>query len=257
MGCILKPTLADDYMSRLDEIINFGWQQLQEGELFYRILIERPDMLVFSGLYATFREQGYKHKKLEQELIKLHQTPGYFHIEMAAWRRLDLLAGYRALGLASEGDLRETFRQTWLHRVPSPWTITPSTAYGVTHTIFYMTDYGRQNLLDDQVCKYLRTALPMWFQYYVAEGNIDLAAEFLMCINFLGLSDPPTDSLDKFICAPTPDGSVPGPPGGPLDLLRDETDCRRIRFLKDYHTTIVYIVAMSRFVRARRSQNTG
>ncbi|NTG74456.1 hypothetical protein G6M02_14105 [Agrobacterium rhizogenes] len=256
MASILKAAIGQSETRRLDHLVEFAWHQLREGSLFYEILVERPDMLLFSGLYATFKGQGFENKLVEDELTKIVRNPGYYHIEMAPWRRLDLLAGYRALGLVTDADLRETFSQTWLDKTPSPWTITPSTAYGVTHTVFYMTDYGRENLFDERINNYLRLTLPVWFQYYVAERNFDLASEFLMCINFLGLNDPPIDSLKELLCAQKPDGSVTGPAGGAINLIYEETDDKKICFLKDYHTTIVYTAAMSRFVGGRWQRTT-
>ena len=193
---LLKPlgelTLAASLLSRLPHLstdqtwkmaLDFSWNQLREGNLLVDVLKERPDLLVMLSLYATLYREGYKNKILNDQISQLVNTPGYYQTDMLAWRRLDLLVGIEELEIKSNTELEivDAFDRTWLSKCHSPWTITEPAAYGLTHTAFYMANYGLgASRLPNNVEDYLLENCLPWTRMYLDEGNYDLAAEMIM-----------------------------------------------------------------------------
>lgn len=258
---LLKPlgelTLAASLLSRLphlstdrtwNTVLDFSWEQIREGNLLVDVLKERPDLLVMLSLYATFHREGYKNTRLEDQILQLVKNPGYYQTDMLAWRRLDLLVGLRDLNMKNsvESEIMEIFDRTWLSKCHPPWTITDPAAYGLTHTAFYMTNYGvGTSLLPSRVSNYLLENCLPWTRMYLNEGNFDLAAEMIMtrcCIQSPLQNDEKSIAID-FLTARMDDGAFPCPPYGALSLLFGENDPSRRHFLLHYHTVLVTCMA--------------
>lgn len=258
---LLKPlgelTLAASLLSRLPHlttdrtwktVLDFSWDQLRDGYLLVDVLKERPDLLVMLSLYATLYREGYENKELNNQIVQLVETPGYYQTDMLAWRRLDLLVGLEDLGIKTDiaSEIEMAFNQTWLSKCHSPWTITEPSAYGLTHAAFYMANYGfDESRLPSNVESYLFENCLPWARMYLEEQNFDLAAEMIMtrcCLKF-----PLTDSeklLSKdFLEARMEDNALPCPPYGALSLLFGEDDPSRRHFLLHYHTVLVTCMA--------------
>lgn len=258
---LLKPlgelTLAASVLSKLPHLsadpmwrsaLDFSWEQLREGDLLVDVLKERPDLLVMLSLYATLHGEGYKNKKLNEQIGQLVGTPGYYQTDMLAWRRLDLLAGLEELIPIGdlEPEIMEVFNRTWLSNCHDPWTLTEPAAYGVTHTAFYMTNYGLGvSRLPTRVEGYLLDNCLPWAQMYFDESNFDLAAEMIMtrCCIQSPLRDSEQALSKNLLAARLDDGVLPCPPYGALSLLFGETDLSRRHFLLHYHTVLVTCMA--------------
>lgn len=240
------PHLSSDPVWK--EALDFSWNQLQEGNLLVDILKERPDLLVMLSLYATLYREGYENKTLNNQIYQLVSTPGYYQTDMLAWRRLDLLAGLDELSIISniESEMENTFNRTWLSKCHSPWTITEPAAYGITHTVFYMTNYGcGVSRLPESVERYLLENCLPWTRMYLSEGNFDIAAEMIMtrCCLQSNLTDSEKLLYKDFLDARMKDGALPCPPYGALSLLFGEDDPNRRHFLLHYHTVLVTCMA--------------
>lgn len=258
---LLKPlgelTLAASLLSRLSHrsedqtwrmALDFSWEQLQEGNLLFDVLKERPDLLVMLSLYATLHHEGYRNKRLEDQIAQLVGTPGFYQTDMLAWRRLDLLVGIQEFGFRSDIDseISETFERTWLSKCHSPWTLTDAAAYGLTHTAFYMTGYGfGVSRLPNRVESYLLDNCLPWTRMYLDEGNFDLAAEMIMtrCCVQSPLKDAEHLLPNDFLNARLDDGALPCPAYGALTLIFGESDPERRYFLQHYHTVLVTCMA--------------
>nr|WP_143065049.1 hypothetical protein [Nitrosomonas oligotropha] len=228
--------------------MNFSWEQLREGNLLVDVLKERPDLLVMLSLYATFYREGYKNKILEEQISQLVGTPGYYQIDMLAWRRLDLLVGLKELNIINsiETEIEDAFNRTWLSKCHSPWTITEPAAYGLTHTVFYMTNYGfGASRLPNNVEDYLLENCLPWTRMYLDEGNFDLAAEMVMtrCCVQSPLRESEQLLCRDFLSARMDDDALPCPPYGALSLMFGENDPDRRHFLLHYHTVLVTCMA--------------
>ncbi len=240
------PCLSTDPVWK--EVLDFSWEQLQAGNLLVDVLVERPDLLVLLSLYATLAREGYHNKKLNNQIAHLIATPGYYDTDMLAWRRLDLLVGLEDLGLSDglESEIMDAFSRTWLSKCHNPWTITDPAAYGLTHTAFYMTNYGvGTTRLPIRVERYLLENCLPWARMYLEAKNFDLAAEMIMarCCIHSSLDTSEQNLCDEFLSARMEDDAFPCPPYGALSLLFGEDDPSRRHFLLHYHTVLVTCMA--------------
>lgn len=128
--------------------------------------------------------------------------------------------------------------------MPEPWAISEASAYSLTHTVFYTTDFGADIAgLPQAHVAYLKRWVPVWQCYYARAVNMDLLAEMIMVGRCLGLEEG--ESMWRAIAdAQCPSGAVPSP------LSRDWTeslaaDPGKRDFFTNYHTTLVTIMAVA------------
>ncbi len=129
----------------------------------------------------------------------------------------------------------------------------PEDDYAVTHTIFYVTDFGRIPLCDDFIS---RTALTEILDSIttrcIIEGNLDILAEVSICRHYIGDvgDDAPLAERELQILADGYDASRrrwPGPVHcGSSPLLQTKPhDADEHDFFENYHTTLVAFHAVS------------
>lgn len=135
--------------------------------------------------------------------------------QTGAWRtvqhRLELkyilnLGGF----LGDLPDLRELVDGSIVADEPDPLWLRDDEAYAITHVIFYSTDFGGRPMPgNQQISTLCRTMLGV----YLATGNLDLAGEFLLCLDALQASDCLVREHGRRLLgeAQRPDGAVPGP----------------------------------------------
>jgi hypothetical protein len=252
---LLKPigelTLTLDILARcqvpfanLAKRRQWCWDELKQGEFLVEVLTIRPDLIVASAVYASFKHAGLVNARLERVLNHLIESPSALSLEMPTWRWLDLCHGFEALGLRPFPA--EPERATWLAALPEPWTITDDIGYALTHNVFYITDFGaRPDRLRRDIRDYILTWLPAWLTIYQRQPNWDLYAELLMvaaCIRETGRFGPQFAQLHA---AQQDDGMVCGPRGSAQLLIRDGTPPERSAFLQNYHTTLVALMAFA------------
>jgi hypothetical protein len=253
---LLKPlgelALAADLIEQLipgrfltKEISEWCWNELEQGETLVGILSVRPDLIVIATLYANFKRAGLHNSRLDLLIAFLSKSPSVQNIELPTWRRLDVEHGLASLGLSLFPSDPE--KGTWLSALPEPWTITDDIAYAMTHDVFYITDFGHeQDRLSADSKRYLRTWLPTWLTLYQKQMNWDLFAELLIvaaCIDssLIGM----TAELGYLISVQHENGMVRGPPNSAKNLLSDTHTEHRTVFLKNYHTTLVSLIAFA------------
>lgn len=63
--------------------------------------------------------------------------------------------------------------------------------YDITHEIFYLAELGQTKIkvLDESDWKYLRYAMPNLITHFIKAKNIDLLAELVVCMKYLGFED--------------------------------------------------------------------
>src|SRR5262249_38141193 len=155
------------------------WDQLRQGDLLIEIVLARPDLVLVATLYANFQRHGFSNARLETALRYLIRTACVRSLEFPTWRRLDLLHPTASLGL--QRFPRRPEKAPWLAARPEPWTLTDDIAYATTHSVFYITDFGRRpSRLSRPVRDYLQTWLPAWLTIYERQHNWDLFAELVM-----------------------------------------------------------------------------
>jgi hypothetical protein len=121
-------------------------------------------------------------------------------------------------------------------------------AYGITHELFYATDFGGRALpVPPQQVAEVQTVVRTLLATALVDGQLDLAAELIQCL--LALDPGSTDPLlalgwRQMIEAQHPSGAVPGPPYVPQLIEQAEGDKRTaLIFRTCYHTTLVAAMA--------------
>lgn len=136
-----------------------------------------------------------------------------------------------------------------------PLHVTENEAYGVTHVLFYTTDFGTEPLACDDVEKTrLRDLVRVLLGSYLATDHFDLSAEFLLCAELVGAG---SDELvrhgwRRMAGVQREDGAVPGPPYQPAVLAeRSGVRADAYVFRTCYHTTLVAALAAAERERRR------
>lgn len=229
--------------STLRQLLDWCWSELSDGELLAEVIRYNPELIVLTSIYATFHEIGFRCSSVENEIRFAISTKGVRALEFPAWRRLDLLTALSRIGMEHGEDIKSVVGRTWLGARPEPWMLSDGAAYSVTHTIFYVTDFGRSpRALPEQYSEYLGRWVPAWLTHYGRVDNLDLFSEFLMVRRCLGQANPER-WCDLLLGRQASDGAIPGPQHGGQLLMIGETDNRQRAFFQDYHTTLVTLMA--------------
>ncbi len=127
---------------------------------------------------------------------------------------------------------RTAFSRLQSDRFPS-WLLDTSDIYNVTHTIFYLTDFGNMKMATP-VSRAFTERLTGLLALHVLRRDWDLAGELLMCLRLLDIPASPVQrAADEAIRASQlPDGRIP------YRLPMD--DRTPIDF--SYHTTLVFLI---------------
>ncbi|WP_234348006.1 DUF6895 family protein [Streptomyces specialis] len=237
-GLLLRAAVAGPDSSRTArELLDFAWREFREGELLYELQCYTPAATYPWEIYGQFATSGYRHPRLEELALHLDGLRAARFTEHVPNRRLGLLASRRRLGLPDPPDLAEQIGRTWLGGMPEPWMLDASNAYGVTHTVFHLTDWGADPAgLPVPMQEYLERWLPVWAEVFAETRTWDLLGEFLMVDMCLERPRFHAGIWESFAAAQRADGMVPNgvtrPPDDPLRA-----------FPNHHHPTIVAVVA--------------
>lgn len=230
---VAGPRCAETARSLLD----FAWSEFDEGALLHRLQAHTPAATHPMELYSHFIPAGYRHPPLDRlagHVLGLRAAPVIEHVPN---RRLAVYAAARRIGAEPPGELSELIDATWLGGTPEPWMMDANNAYGVTHTVFHLTDWGADPAgLPEPLQDYLRLWLPVWVEVFRETRFWDLLLEFLI----VGACLPEPMFFpavwERVAEAQRPDGMMPNgltaPPAEPEDA-----------WLNHHHPTIVAAVA--------------
>ncbi|MEU6964059.1 DUF6895 family protein [Streptomyces chrestomyceticus] len=222
------------------ELLEFCWQQVDNGGLLYERLLRHPLKTDPMETYAHFVRGGYRHPEFERlaaHTVTLRSTHAVEHVPN---RRLAVANSARVIGLdhgPAAYDWAALTRATWLGATPEPWHIDWLTGYGVTHVAFHLTDWGRlPDRLPAELAEYLTRWLPVWTEIWAECGQWDLMAELMIVGACLPEPWTETDDWQRLIGLQREDGLVPRDDqpveGDPAEL-----------FDAHQHPTVVAVVA--------------
>jgi hypothetical protein len=226
-----------------EALLAFCWEQTRSGELISELICRYPDLFALCTIYPPFYRAGLRNVRLEQCIRSLATLSAIQHLEFPAWRALDIATSLDSVGIPHAWSTRHLWRSTWLSRSPEPWALCEASAYSLTHTTFYLTDFGRTPAgLPRAARQYLRKWLPPWQMYYAHCGNMDLLGELIMVGRSIGTVE---DEQLWSVLAQTQraDGAVPSALTTEWAESVAGGDERRVDFLTNYHTTLVTIMA--------------
>ena len=131
--------------------------------------------------------------------------------------------------------------------------------YAVTHTIFYVTDFGQMTAdFTDREADAIALYLLAMADVAVEEGDVDILSEILLCLVFLGAQERVDDAHVNFIVSrQCGDGSWAGT--GPVieSVRRDGIPESAAPFFSNYHTTLLARDVMARILAADHSAVEG
>lgn len=238
----VRSRFGRQFISFSKDVLANCWDELDRGEHLRHLLLRYPDLFSLVTVYPPFRRAGFRNADLDRSIESIVEDPGIRALEFPAWRLIDFAVALRALGFRSPWRPAEEFGRTWLGQAPPPWMMSESAAYSLTHTVFYMTDFG---FMPEGLPKRARVYVSKWFgpwsRYFARAPNFDLLGEFLMVGYCLDIKQVP-DLLKYLLAAQGRNGAVCGPEAI-LTNLGSRVSEKQRRFLRDYHTTLVALMA--------------
>ncbi len=220
-----------------EEIMDFAWAQLREGDLLYERQLRYMMMTDPLELYTHFARAGYRHERLHALFNHLGRLVSRDGAEQLPNRRLAVANAARVAGLDRKPDWQVLTDATWLGHTPEPWAIDWMTAYCMTHTVFHVTDWGgRPEGLSPEIQDYLARWLPVWMDVWQEIQEWDLLAELLIVDACLPEPRSDPEIWELLAAAQLPDGLVPRN-GEPVPDDPEEA------FREHHHTTVVAAVA--------------
>jgi hypothetical protein len=230
-------------------LLDHAWHDaLDSGQMLVRGQRTEPISPIPFEVYLPFRELGYADPAVERA-VRLNQRLGsWAAFEVKPVRRLGLTAfrqrfaavtapggptgtgpggpSWAETGTADAGaaGLEADLRRTWLAARPEPWTVEGHIAYDLTHTVFHLTEWGRDpGGLPADLADYLATWLPAWLDDWLDLERWDLLGELLVVDACLPGATLDARAWQGFAAAQRPDGAVPAlrtmPEGDPDDVF--------------------------------------
>ena len=232
----------DPRIERFLRLIHTVWQQAGYKE---RIIRKPEHFQIYAMIYVVL-QQCHMLDDTERELIQRVIDQGYATaIETTPMRLLDrrhlLDCGSFHHTLPS---YKEIYAGTLLAKTPPPVYLTDVDVYAITHTLFYLTDFGSRpmTMFDEEHLARVRWLVEVLLGIYVRRMHWDLVGELLFnCYCMHWYPDVTFDtSWEILIQAQLPDGSVPGPRFSTEHLSQlQDTEKSEYCFEHNYHTTIV------------------
>lgn len=235
--------LAGGYAALLEQVEDVARQRS------YREMIARDEaaLLLYAGTYAALRLCGQEDLEFRR-IIQRAVDGGYAAaFERVPYRQLDLLHTLHVCGIKHDlPTMDEVLPFTLLCRRPNVLKLTDRDIYAITHTLFYVTDFGRREPAwphgyDPSEGVELVEALLVLAE---ARANADLVGELLCCLYCLGVTGSPAEDQSwAFLESVQEDsGRVNGPQGVVHPGIDGGDDYYR-HWAEAYHTTIVTALA--------------
>lgn len=223
-----------DLRSVADELFAFAWNETRDGKLFAELVRGEPHATYPVEIYGVFAQAGLRDRAVDELLAATTRLRGWRVAREDHTRTLGVLNAERRIGLPPHADFEAVLELTNLGLLPEPWALDRRAAYGVTHDVFHLTDWGRARArLPRELAGYLRLWLPAWLENWLDEQLWDLAGELLAVTACLPAAPYDPVAWQRLAGAQAADGSVPGmgdaPPAG--DRAGAFTAC--------YHATLV------------------
>jgi hypothetical protein len=243
------------------ELASYLWHEVFKNEAMQEYLLSNTSGLPSYSLYVSLSQCGYEDAAYRNKLEAMLED-GYIRaVECVPSMQLDLAHNLTLMGLLPDDlSIAELYNRSFLAKHPSLYPLTTGDAYTVTHTIFFLTEFGRAKASRFSAADeaYFRVALPRLLAFYLRRGNWDLSAELLLTLRVLGLDQLPVYQHGWMLLfiAQNPDGSFTGPvteemegfgetPGVGADGDEvDDVDKEWVSFRNNYHTTLAVLLAL-------------
>lgn len=197
--------------------------------------------------YIALRSTGYR-SSFNEESIKLSWSRGFlFSVELVPHRVLDREHFLWKAGLrSSEPDWLKLYAETVLAVTPDPLHIDKEATYAITHTLFYLSDWGRRlPPFQEAEAARVTSILDCLIVHYWRLSHWDLLGELLA--NRVSMrareSRLEAGAAAAFLKAWRPEGCIPGE-GFEIEGLgkAPPSEKESIIFRECYHSTLVGVL---------------
>lgn len=193
--------------------------------------------------YLVMRAYGFRDSYWEQTLALLGTLGLPQAQEVVPFRELDVAYFTGKSGYYPACDLLSLYRRTFLARMHSSVYVDDDSAYSITHSIFYLSDFGMMPLpLGTGEITRVQDIVESLMVHYWRHGHWDLLGELLISSLIIGHTRRSLWSrvFAAFTALQHPDGALPG-------RLRVQDELASARLTGDYqrlftgyyHTTVV------------------
>jgi hypothetical protein len=230
---------------QVEHFLLFIYDIWQHPEYQERI-VRRPEYFQIYAMIYVVLQQCKRINDSSKEIIQRTLDQGYVTAtETTAMRLLDrrhlLDCGKFQHNLPSYEEL---YKDTLLAKTPPIIYLTDTDVYAITHTLLYLTDFGRCSTIrfDREHLVKVHWIIETLLGVYLRRKHWDLVGELLLtcqCIHWYPeiIFETAWETLLK---VQLPDGSIPGPRFSveqlsPMDSMQKINYC----FEQNYHTTIV------------------
>ncbi|MFE6740250.1 DUF6895 family protein [Streptomyces tubercidicus] len=224
----------DDIRQTARGLFAFAWNETRDGELFAELIRGEPFATYPVELYGVFAQAGLRHAEADALTRTTTRLRGWRVAREDHTRTLGVLNAERRIGLRRHADFGAVLALTGLGRLPEPWALDRKAAYGITHDVFHLTDWGRnRQRLSPELADYLRLWVPSWLENWLEEQLWDLVGELLAVTACLPAAPYDAAAWQRLAGAQAADGSVPEMGAAP------STGDRAEAFTACYHSTLV------------------
>jgi hypothetical protein len=124
-------------------------------------------------------------------------------------QRMAFVFYYGELGFPIDYTLEELFNSSVIRRHNEPNELSDYDVYYITHEIFFLYDDNKMDLLTEVDIQYLNSTLAYQVNKTIAENNVDLLAEVLWIMTYLGFQEIPeyNQALDYLLVSQNSNGS--------------------------------------------------
>jgi hypothetical protein len=233
----------DNYYIR--EFVNHTLSNLERSFYIDRIKRNPNLFLLYVSIYESLKEFGYSMDELRTSLQSLIDQKYVLSSEKIPFRELDLIRTLNKCNFKHSLNMKNSYKKTLLYNNPEIFSLQRMDAYNITHTIFYITDFGFSNSVRISKTKRIELTkiLNSLLYIYTIDQDWDLLAELLVCCDCIKWYPPIyLISWNLLIKAQKSDGSIPR--YSKSMTIETDKDSSEIKYFEDnYHPTIITALA--------------
>jgi hypothetical protein len=214
----------------------------------FEVVKEFPHSLVWAGsIWMNYTRCKLTVPGLTESLQHLVRLPSVARFERPAGHEicvrnvLDALRGSYSLN-------RDLFYRTILMNGVED-EASDTVVYLFCHDIFFMSNWGERPIINwlPEPVQCIRQ-MKRWYDRCIKMGNVDLTAEIIIALSYLNERQniEPLENLAAKSIETT--GLPQSPKGQGNGFIRSGDDVDRIQFFRNYHTVIVCLMALIRWI---------
>lgn len=207
----------------------------------------RQDSTSYLRAWYIMKQFGLNTSFYEYEIAKVIPRIDFHLPSRGINQRMSFVFYYKQLGYPIFYTMEDLFNQSVIREQANIENLTELDMYYITHEVFMLYDDNKMELLLQKDIEYLTGILPLLVNKTISEKNVDLLAELIMIMTYLGFTemDEYKLALDFLLNSQNANGSF-----GDYELAREYYDNLGISVdIQLYlHTTEVSIRALNEAV---------